>query len=56
MPLTTQTALLSLNRSSLYYQPVAPTAEEVALRHRIDEICTERPYYGVRRITAQLRR
>jgi putative transposase len=56
MPLTTQTALLSLNRSSLYYQPVAPTSEELALKHRIDEIFTERPYYGVRRITAQLRR
>jgi putative transposase len=56
MPLTTQTTLLSLNRSSLYYQPLAPTPEEVALKHRIDEIFTERPYYGVRRITAQLRR
>jgi len=28
----------------------------VALKHRIDEISTDRPYYGVRRITAQLRR
>jgi putative transposase len=28
----------------------------VALKHRIDAIYTERPYYGVRRITAQLRR
>jgi putative transposase len=56
MPLTTQTALLALNRSSLYYQPVAPTSEEVALKHRIDEIFTERPYYGIRKITAQLRR
>jgi putative transposase len=40
----------------LYYTPVAPPPEEVALKHRIDEIYTERPYYGVRRITAQLRR
>jgi putative transposase len=56
MPITTQTTLLSLNRSSLYYRPRAPTPEEVALKHRIDEIFTERPYYGVRRITAQLRR
>jgi putative transposase len=56
LPLTTQTALLSLNRSSLYYRPVAPSPQEVALKHRIDEIFTERPYYGVRRITAQLRR
>lgn len=56
LPLTTQTALLGLNRSSLYYRSVAPSAQEVALKHRIDEISTERPYYGVRRITAQLRR
>jgi putative transposase len=56
LPLTTQTNLLSLNRSSLYYRPVAPSPEEVTLKHRIDEIYTERPYYGVRRITAQLRR
>jgi putative transposase len=35
---------------------VAPSPQEVALKHRIDEIYTERPYYGVRRITAQLRR
>jgi putative transposase len=56
LPLTTQTKLLSLNRSSLYYRSVVPSPKEVALKHRIDEIYTERPYYGVRRITAQLRR
>jgi putative transposase len=56
LPLTTQTALLSLNRTSLYYTPVAPSPQEVALKHRIDELYTDRPYYGVRRITAQLRR
>jgi putative transposase len=56
LPLTTQTDLLSLNRTSLYYTPVAPSPQEVALKHRIDAIYTERPYYGVRRITAQLRR
>lgn len=55
-PLTTQTALLGLNRTSLYYQPVMPAAAEVALKHRIDEIYTAWPFYGVRRITAQLQR
>lgn len=48
--------MLNLNRTSLYYQPLAPTPEEVALKHRIDAVYTDRPYYGVRRITAQLRR
>jgi putative transposase len=56
LPLSTQTALLSLNRTSLYYTPVAPSPQEVALKHRSDAIYTARPYYGVRRITAQLRR
>mgnify|MGYP002682709802 CR=1 FL=1 len=49
-----QADLLSLSRSSLYYQPALPPAEEVALKHRIDEIYTAWPFYGSRRITAQL--
>lgn len=56
LPLATQAQLLSLNRSGLYYQPVAASAAELALKRRIDEIYTARPFYGVRRITAQLRR
>lgn len=56
MPITTQAELLSLNRSSLYYKPVAPSPATVALRHRMDEIYTAHPYYGVRRMTVQLRR
>lgn len=56
LPLTTQAELLGLNRSGLYYQPVPPSPEEVALRHRIDEIYTDHPFYGSRRITAQLQR
>src|SRR5258708_14363622 len=55
-PLTTQVQLLSLTRSSLYYRPVMPPAEELALKRRIDEIYTAHPFYGGRRITAQLRR
>jgi putative transposase len=54
LAVSTQAALLSLNRSNLYYQPVPPSAEEVALKHRIDQLYTEHPYYGYRRITAQL--
>src|SRR4029079_6383924 len=56
MPLSVQAELLSLSRSSLYYQPVPPSAEEVALKHRIDEIYTAYPFYGSRCITVQLRR
>lgn len=54
LPFTTQATLLSLNRSSLYYRPVGPDAEEIALKHRVDEIYTDRPFYGFRRMTAQL--
>lgn len=56
MSLALQAELLSLSRSSLYYRPVPPSAEEVALKHRIDEIYTCYPFYGSRRITTQLRR
>jgi putative transposase len=51
-----QAELLGLNRSTLYYQPRLPSSEEVALKHRIDEIYTAHPYYGSRRIAVQLRR
>lgn len=55
-PLSLQADLLSLSRSSLYYQPVLPEATEVALKHRIDAIYTDYPFYGSRRITVHLRR
>jgi putative transposase len=48
--------LLSLNRTGLYYQPVPPREQEVACKHRIDENYTTHPYYGYRRIAAQLHR
>ena len=56
LPITTQAKLLHLNRSSLYYQPVPPSLEEVALKHHIDEIFTKHPYDRYRRIAAQLHR
>ncbi len=56
LPLTRQADLLSLSRSSLYYQPVPPSAEEVALKHHIDRLYTACPFYGSRRIAAVLQR
>jgi putative transposase len=53
--LTSQAKLLGLNRSGLYYQPRPPALTEVRLKHRIDEIYTAIPFYGSRKITAQLR-
>lgn len=54
LPLKTQAELLSLNRSGLYYQALPPSPEEVALKHRIDELCTAHPFYGSRKIAALL--
>jgi putative transposase len=52
LSLTTQCDLLSLNRTSLYYQPVPPSAEELVLKRRIDELYTAYPFYGSRKIAA----
>ena len=50
-----QADLLSLNRTGLYYLPVPPSPEEIALKHRIDEIYTQHPFYGSRKIVVVLR-
>lgn len=55
VPIKTQADLLSLNRSSLYYRPTAPSAEELAIKNRIDQIYTKWPFFGSRRISAILR-
>lgn len=54
LPLAVQADLLGLNRTGLYYQPIGPSAAEIAFKHRIDEIYTAHPYYGSRRITVTL--
>jgi putative transposase len=56
LPITIQTKLLGLNRSSLYYKHTPPSQEEISLKHRIDEIYTEYPFFGSRRIAAMLHR
>lgn len=54
LPLSLQAQLLGVSRSSLYYQPQEPSPEEVAVKHRIDELYTRHPYYGSRRIAVCL--
>ena len=54
LTLTAQAEVLGLSRSFLYYQPVAPPPEEVHIKHRIDAIYTQYPFYGSRRIAATL--
>lgn len=55
LSLQCQAELLGLSRASLYYQPMPPSAEEVAIKHRIDELYTAHPFYGSRKITVLLR-
>lgn len=56
LPLKTQAELLSVSRSSLYYRPKAPSAQEVHAKQRIDEIYTAHPFLGSRKITVLLRK
>ena len=54
MSVRRQCELLGLNRSSLYYEPAAETAENLRLMRLIDEEYTAHPFYGSRRMTAWL--
>lgn len=56
LPLLKQAELLGISRSSIYYQPVSPSAEEINLLHRVDRIHTEFPTYGTRTMAAELTR
>jgi putative transposase len=49
-----QCELLGLNRSSLYYEPAAETAENERLMGLIDQEYTARPFLGSRRLTEWL--
>jgi len=56
LPLVVQAELLGVSRASLYYKAAPPSAEEVWIKHRIDELYTQYPFFGSRRITACLQR
>jgi putative transposase len=49
-----QCELLGLNRSSLYYEAVPETADNLRLMRRIDERYTAYPFFGSRKMTAWL--
>lgn len=54
VPLLWQADLLSLSRSSLYYQPRPPREQEVRIKHRLDELYTAHPFLGSRKIVRLL--
>jgi len=49
-----QCALLGVSRSGVYYQPAGISAGDKQIMDVIDEIYTAHPYYGNRRIRAEL--
>jgi putative transposase len=51
-----QCALLGMARSSWYYTPQGESPENLELMRRLDEQYTQTPFYGIRRMTAWLRR
>jgi putative transposase len=56
LSISRQCELLSIHRSGLYYQPVGESEENLLLMRKLDEQYLLTPYYGVRRMTAWLRR
>ena len=50
-----QCELLALNRSSLYYEPVKPDREELALMRSMDELHLKRPFFGSRMMTQTIK-
>lgn len=59
MSISRQCRLLNLPRSSVYYQSQADPqrrSADLTLMHRLDELYTAYPFYGVLRMTNQLRR
>jgi len=51
-----QATLLGVSRSSVYYRPKPESSEELDLLKRLDEVFTENPMYGSRRLQAMLKR
>jgi putative transposase len=54
LTVTRQAELLDVNRSSVYYRPRLPDPDVVEIKHKIDEMYTELPFYGSRRMAAEL--
>jgi putative transposase len=50
LPITHQCQLLSISRSSAYYQAKAPNDKELSLMQQIDTLHLRYPFYGARRL------
>lgn len=56
LSLRDQFLLLSLNRSSFYYQKIAESEHDQNIANKISELWLKYPFYGYRKITAVLKR
>lgn len=56
LPISRQAELLGLARSSIYYEPTGLTLDNKEMMRAIDELYTEHPFYGSRKIAKQLSR
>jgi len=54
VPVKRQAELLELSRSSVYYMPRPLPERDLTLMRRIDELHLEAPFYGARKLAAQL--
>lgn len=54
LPVTRQARLLGLSRSSVYYRSADTREADLKLMAAIDEVHTELPFYGARRIKGEL--
>jgi putative transposase len=56
LPVVAQCRLLKVARSTLYYQPVPVSTDDLTVMRRLDELYVASPFYGSRRMVAVLRR
>ena len=56
VPVKRQAELLELSRSSVYYTPRQLSERDLGLMRRLDELHLEAPFFGARKLAAQLRR
>lgn len=56
LSITTQAHLLGVSRASLYYTPTLISNADISAMNAIDEIYTQYPFYGSRRIKVALER
>jgi putative transposase len=56
LPITRQTRILNIARSTVYYLPVGPSARELAIMQALDRLHLEYPFAGSRMLRNMLRR